>query len=99
MEYPRSAEFVRVVDVWLHVDFLWLISPAATGIITLFDVFVEPHGRAALLFAGRTLPTSSPSPPTSTLLVGVVAVGVLVLNAPSGNRTAGTPSSDVFDVR
>ena len=35
------------------------------------DVFVEPHGRIALLFAGQMLSTASPSPPTSPLLRGL----------------------------
>ena len=57
--------------MWLEVVFLWLHIPAAAGVKFPFDVFGEPHGRVGLLFAGQTLPTSSPSPPTSTLLSGL----------------------------
>ena len=68
---PRYARFENVVDVWLQVVFLWLHSPAAAGTMSPFDVLVESHGRVVFLFAGQTLPNSSPSPPTSTLLSGL----------------------------
>ena len=37
--------------------------------ISAYDVFGESHAGAALLFAGRTLPTSSPFPPTCALIL------------------------------
>ena len=48
-----------------------IVQLLSAEMISSLDVFVEPHGRAVLLFAGQTLSTSSPSPPTSTLLSGL----------------------------
>ena len=84
--------------MWLQVVVLWLHSPAAEEIISLFDVFVESHGRVVFLFAGQTLPTSSRRSCRGCLLD--VAVGVMVPKKPRGDRAVGTPSSEgVFDVR
>ena len=76
---PTAAETISPFDVFfrssgferVEVVFVWPHNPTAAEMISPFDVFVEPHGRAVLLFAGRTLPTSSPFPPTSTLLFGL----------------------------
>ena len=35
------------------------------------DIFVKSHGLVALMLPGKPLPTSAPSPPTSTLLSGL----------------------------
>ena len=78
-----------------------LRDPAAANMIPPFDVFVEPHGCAILQFVGRTFPTSSPSPPISTLLSGLscrCSCKVLDPNTLKDSGTVDTPPSDVFDV-
>ena len=89
--------------MWLQVVFLWLHGPAAAEMISPFHVFVESRGGAIVLFDGRTLPNSSPSPPVSTLLCGLSCRrscrGYGPQHVERGKRVIGTPPLDVFDIR
>ena len=47
------------------------VSSCCRNGLPFFDIFVEPNGGVVHLFAGRTLPTSSPSPLTPMLMCGM----------------------------